>query len=308
MKGLESHVRGPGPRAIRERRRNSEMDMLMDDIRSYGMISREEERWLCFLVRNHAADDDVRAAARHRLVLANMPAVIHWARLLSRTWPGELIDLVSVGVDGLITAIDRYDQFHEGPDGGRNGATLASYAAWWIRSKIARYKILNRSIIKTTQREHYWAVKYEQFSMSMSPDEAARKAGVPKKCRHLLEAAVKFRTMSRVASGSPSHGKDGAVQYVLKEVPDVATLPPPGASDLWDEVEEFIRGLGDRERSILEYTYGLGPTGVTMKDADIGALLGMCSKNVSMTRGRIRDKIAKHVRGLEERYHGVEYT
>jgi RNA polymerase sigma factor for flagellar operon FliA len=70
------------------------------------------------------------AEERERLILVHLPLVQHIARHIRRSLPDSvsLDDLISTGVIGLISAIDRYD-------GSRN-VKLAAYAKFRIRGAI----------------------------------------------------------------------------------------------------------------------------------------------------------------------------
>ena len=78
----------------------------------------------------HDATENMTASERERLILENMPQVKLIARRIHDRVPSSisLDDLISTGVIGLISAIDRYDASH--------GVKLKTYAEYKIRGAI----------------------------------------------------------------------------------------------------------------------------------------------------------------------------
>ena len=101
-------------------------------------LSREEERRLVPLAQ--AGDK----AAFQALVQHNIRFVIQTARTFWREDGHiELDELISEGVLGLITAIQRFDI--------EAGHKLITYAVWWIRQSISSYFDRNMALVQRPQ-------------------------------------------------------------------------------------------------------------------------------------------------------------
>jgi RNA polymerase sigma-32 factor len=74
-----------------------------------------------------------------RLVMANMRLVVALAHNHCRV-QGDLLDVVQEGNRGLLVAVKRYD-----PD---RGVRFCSYAVWWIRAYMLKFRIDNWRLIK----------------------------------------------------------------------------------------------------------------------------------------------------------------
>ena len=101
-------------------------------------LAREEEQRLVPLAQ--AGDK----AAFQALVQHNVCFVISTARLYWREDGHiELDELISEGVVGLITAIERFDI--------SCGHKLITYAVWWIRQSISNYLDRNMALVRRPQ-------------------------------------------------------------------------------------------------------------------------------------------------------------
>src|SRR3569832_1336624 len=88
------------------------------DIKRYPLLSREDEHELAV---KFVESGDVDAA--RRLVTSNLRLVIKIAHEYRRAHR-ILLDLIQVGIVGLVQAVKKYDP--------HRGVKLSSYSAWWI--------------------------------------------------------------------------------------------------------------------------------------------------------------------------------
>ena len=99
------------------------LSMYLKDINKIPLLSREEEIELA----TRAAQGD--KVAKDKIVQANLRFVVNVAKKYQNHGI-DLLDLISEGNIGLITAIDRFDV--------TKGYHFISYAVWWIRQSILK--------------------------------------------------------------------------------------------------------------------------------------------------------------------------
>ena len=99
------------------------MDLYLKDINRIPLLTAEEEKKLAVEARNGSK------SAKNKLVNANLRFVV----AIAKTYQGrgfELMDLISEGNLGLMTAVDHFDV--------SKGYKFISYAVWWIRQSIQK--------------------------------------------------------------------------------------------------------------------------------------------------------------------------
>ena len=106
-----------------KRSQASILEMYLDEIGRYPLLSREEERRL----GERSASGDLEA--RHALVRANLRFVVTVARRYQHNGV-PLMDLISEGNLGLMRAAECYDV--------TRGHPFVSYAVWWVRQSILK--------------------------------------------------------------------------------------------------------------------------------------------------------------------------
>lgn len=99
------------------------LNMYLKEINRIPLLSREEETELA---KKAAAGDK---AAKDKIVRANLRFVVNVAKKYQNKGI-DLVDLISEGNIGLLTAIDRFDV--------NMGYHFISYAVWWIRQSILK--------------------------------------------------------------------------------------------------------------------------------------------------------------------------
>jgi RNA polymerase sigma-32 factor len=114
--------------------RGDSVSRYISEIRTYPMLSEEEEQELCCRWRDH---HDVGAV--HQLVGSHLRLVVKIARG-HRGYGLPPEDLIGEGHVGLMRAVCRFD-----PD---RGARFATYAVWWVRAAIQEYILHNWSLVK----------------------------------------------------------------------------------------------------------------------------------------------------------------
>ena len=130
-----------------------------------------EQRRLTGLYRKTRSPD-----LERKLVEANLRLVIKIARQLDRSGGRQLDDLVQEGAIGLMIAIRRFDP--------SKGASLSTYAAFWIRAFVMRHIMENVRLMRVVRTR---AERAAFFRGSIATDEVSFDATVPRPSRSLKE-------------------------------------------------------------------------------------------------------------------------
>jgi RNA polymerase primary sigma factor len=270
-----------------EDREQSNMDIYLREIGQVELLSPEEEVALARRVR--AGD----AEARDRLIRANLRLVVAIAKEYAKIGL-PLLDLISEGNIGLMTAAERFDP--------EKGAKFSTYAAWWIKQRIRRalrdqgktIRLPAHLADKLMRMRRARADLYGELQREPSAEEVAERIGEPER------TVRKWMELSRdtVSLDQPAGDGDGK-DTVADHVADTRTEDAGAGMDnrqLLEEMHGHLRDLPQRERFILERRYGLDgqPAGSL---EEVGAQLGI-------TRERVRQLQTAAIEHLHERMMG----
>ncbi len=125
----------------------------LTEISNYKLLTREQEKELGILVREH---DDNEAA--FRLVTSNLRLVVKIALEFQRVWMQNLLDLIQEGNIGLMQAVKKFDPY--------KNVKFSYYASFWIKAYILKFIMDNWRLVKigTTQgqRKLFFKLKKEK--------------------------------------------------------------------------------------------------------------------------------------------------
>jgi RNA polymerase sigma-32 factor len=146
--------------------RRDPLQLYIDEIRRYPLLSREQEHELAV---KYAQTGDMEAA--RQLVTANLRLVVKIAHEYRRAHR-NLLDLVQEGNLGLVQAVKKYDPYR--------GVKLSSYAAWWIRAYMLKFILNNWRLVKigTTQaqRKLFFNLRKEKDKLEAMGFDTSSKA------------------------------------------------------------------------------------------------------------------------------------
>ena len=243
------------------------------------------------LWRRYKADGDTRA--RERLVLAYSPLVKYVAGRTAAGLPPhvEEADLISYGLVGLISAIERFDlgreiKFETYAIMRIKGAIIDELRAmdWVPRSVRARAREIERANAKLENR----------LQRAPSDQEMADELGVALSELHDSLLAISHSSMAALDemwNVSDSSGDQVSLMDTLEDpgAPDPAKVLDMG--DLKDRIADSIARLPEREKLVIALYYY---ENLTLRE--IGEVLGVTESRISQLHTkavlRLRSKMA----------------
>jgi RNA polymerase primary sigma factor len=268
----------------------SSLDIYLNDIRRYPLLSREEELELARKVR--VGD----AKAQEKLVRSNLRFVVS----IAKKYVGNgvpLEDLINDGNVGLVKAAERFDP--------ERGFKFISYAVWWIRQSILVSVSENSRMIRMPMNRVGLAQKVTKMSRVLEQnlgrdadaEELAKELGVTKK---EVEEVTTF-SQPHLSLDQPVHDEGNESTFVDQIVDDQTESPDTGAyaDSLRRDMARALESLTDRERSILTCYYGLN--GVKPRT------LEEIGKEMGYTRERIRQIKEQAIDKLRSRPQAAQY-
>jgi RNA polymerase primary sigma factor len=241
----------------------------LEDVASSQPLSSKEEVALARRIRK----GDLKARAT--LVEANLRFVITVARDYQNQGV-PLVDLISAGNLGLITAAERFDE--------TKGFKFISYAVWWIRqailqtlaehSRIVRLPLNRVDLLRRISR--YTTTRQQETALRPQEEEIATELGIS------IEQVV-----DTMASGQRILSLDATIMPdVTQEAPDTMAL----RNSLENEIEAALETLDEREQQVIRLYFGIG--------GDRELTLEEIGSQFRLTRERVRQIKEKALRKL----------
>ncbi len=260
-------------------RESASLDKYLQEISKEEMVSAEEEVELAQLIRK----GDKKAL--ERLTRANLRFVVSVAKQYQNQGL-SLPDLINEGNLGLLKAAERFDE--------TRGFKFISYAVWWIRqsilqaiseqSRIVRLPLNQVGSVNKINRE---ISKFEQENERRpSVHEIADNIDLP---QEKIDDAMNISGRHLSVDAPFSDAEDGSLLDVLIN----EDIPPTDVSlvseSLKSEIQSALSVLNERERNVIEASYGLGMQELTLEE--IGEKYGL-------SRERVRQIKEKAIRKL----------
>lgn len=243
-----------------------------------------------------SVDDEVELSQRIRkgdrraldqLVRANLRFVVSVAKQYQNQGL-SLPDLINEGNVGLIKAAEKFDE--------TRGFKFISYAVWWIRqtilqalaeqSRIVRLPLNQVSAVNKISKA---ITKFEQeFERKPSADELAELVGeLPEKINDSLRASGRH-----VSVDAPFvEGEENSLLDVMVNTDSPMADRALVKESLSTEIDRALNMLSEREKQIVEYSFGINHQEMTLEE--IGEQFGL-------TRERVRQIREKAIRKLRQ--------
>ena len=233
------------------------------------LLTRQQEIELATKIKQ--GDRDARAL----MINSNLRLVVTIAQDYSNLGL-PLLDVISEGNVGLMTAIDRFDP--------AKGAKLSTYASWWIRQAIKRALSNQAKTIRLPVHLGDKILKMRRVAFQMSEelgreptdDEFAEEIGITsEKISQLKTIAI------RPASLDAPMGNDEQNEFGESVADEEAGTPFEllRDKDLQTEVGGLLDKLDDREKKIISQRFGFeGGKRKTLQE--IGRRLGVSRERI----------------------------
>lgn len=263
-------------------RENQSVERYFTEISREERITAQEEVSLAQKIRQ--GDQ----AALDKLVRCNLRFVISVAKKY-RHQGLSLPDLIGEGNLGLIKAARRFDE--------TRGFKFISFAVWWIRQTIIAAILENARVIRLpaskvgeiTKINKAAAALEQQLLRPPAPIQIAEYLALPEqKILDALHAAPWTATLDGPL------GDDGYALADQIASPGNAADGPLMAESFRQEIGRLLSALSQRERHIIELTYGL-TGGLEMCPADISPHTGLSTERVRQIRNEAMGKLKERI-------------
>ena len=259
--------------------RNDTLDKYLQEISREPLVNVDEEVELAQRIRQ---GDRV---ALERLVKANLRFVVSVAKQYQNQGL-SLPDIINEGNLGLIKAAEKFDE--------TRGFKFISYAVWWIRQSILQALAEQSRIVRlplnqvgSLNKINKAFSKFEQENERRpSPEELSEELDIqPEKIADTLRVSGRHVSMDAPFAD----GEENSLLDVLVNTDSPNADRALINESLSTEVERVLSTLGDRERDIIRYFFGIGVQELTLEE--IGERFGL-------TRERVRQIKEKAIRRL----------
>ena len=260
-------------------RESAALEKYLQEISKETMISAEEEVELAQRIKK----GDQKAL--ERLTKANLRFVVSVAKQYQNQGL-SLPDLINEGNLGLLKAAERFDE--------TRGFKFISYAVWWIRqsilqaiseqSRIVRLPLNQVGSVNKINRE---INRFEQLNERRpSVDEIAEKVDLP---QDKIDDAMNINGHQVSVDAPFVEGEDNSLLDVMANDDAPMADKELVAESLKSEIQTALNALNERERNVVEASYGINQPELTLEE--IGSKFGL-------TRERVRQIKEKAIRKL----------
>ena len=260
-------------------RESAALEKYLQEISKETMISAEEEVELAQRIKK----GDTKAL--ERLTKANLRFVVSVAKQYQNQGL-SLPDLINEGNLGLLKAAERFDE--------TRGFKFISYAIWWIRqsilqaiseqSRIVRLPLNQVGSVNKINRE---INRFEQLNERRpSVDEIAENVDLP---QEKIDEAMAINGHQISVDAPFVEGEDNSLLDVMANSDAPLADNQLVEESLKSEIQNALSALNERERNVLEASYGINQPELTLEE--IGTKFGL-------TRERVRQIKEKAIRKL----------
>lgn len=261
---------------------NGALSMYLRDIEKIPLIGREEEYDLAIKAKNGDA------AARERLVNGNLRFVVSIAKQFQgRGLP--LIDLISEGNVGLLTAIDKFEP--------EKGYHFISYAVWWIRQSILKAIGEKSRMIRLPMNKSADLIQILQAKSNLEKngyDDASIEA-IAAECgmseSDVLEIMQIARDVSSLDAPVGSEEDTSFGEFIESDDPKPEDVVMDEA--LKNSVRRILGTLSEKERGIITLRYGLD-NNEAMSLKEVGEVYNLTKERIRQIEKKVLSNLLQN--------------
>ena len=260
------------------------LGMYLKDIERIPLLGRDEEYDLAIRAKNGDA------LAREKLVNGNLRFVVSIAKQFqNRGLP--LIDLISEGNIGLLTAIDKFEP--------EKGYHFISYAVWWIRQSILKAigeksRMIRLPMNKSADLIQILNAKNKienETSDDASIEDIARECGMePSDVLDLMQIA---RDVSSLDAPLGTEEDTSFGDFIESDEPRPEDYVMDKA--MKSSVNKILASLPEKERGIIRLRFGLD-NNEAMSLKEVGEIYHLTKERIR----QIEKKVLSNLRSDEE--------
>lgn len=263
-------------------RENFALDKYLQEINQEPLLTIEEEIELA----NKIKEGDKKAL--DKLTKANLRFVVSVAKQYQHQGLG-LLDLINEGNIGLIKAAEKFD--------ATRGFKFISYAVWWIRQSIMQ-ALADKSRLVRLPLNQVGAVNQINKASSKFEQEFERRPSIDE-----ISDGTKM-SQDKISDALKSYSRHVSMDAPLSEGSNtglIDLMPGNENSDLDDlflleslkeELRLALNILNDRERFVVEASFGINQPELTMQE--IGDKQGLTRERVRQIKTKALRKLRKN--------------
>ena len=261
---------------------NGALSMYLKDIEKIPLIGRDEEYELAMRAKNGDS------AARERLVNGNLRFVVSIAKQFQgRGLP--LIDLISEGNIGLITAIDKFEP--------EKGYHFISYAVWWIRQSILKAIGEKSRMIRLPMNKSADLIQILQAKSNLEKngyDDASIEA-IAAECGMDAQDVIEIMQIARDVSSLDAPVKSEEDTSVGDFIESDEPRPEEVVMDeaLKNSVRKIMGTLSEKERGIITLRFGLG-NNEAMSLKEVGEIYNLTKERIRQIEKKVLNNLLEN--------------
>ena len=261
---------------------NGALSMYLKDIEKIPLIGRDEEYDLAIRAKNGDA------AARERLVNGNLRFVVSIAKQFQgRGLP--LIDLISEGNIGLLTAIDKFEP--------EKGYHFISYAVWWIRQAILKAIGEKSRMIRLPMNKSADLIQILQAKSNLEKngyDDASVEA-IAAECgmdaQDVLEIMQIARDVSSLDAPVNSEEDTSFGDFIESDEPRPEEVVMDEA--LKNSVRKILGTLSEKERGIITLRFGLD-NNKALRLKEVGEIYNLTKERIRQIEKKVLSNLLEN--------------
>ena len=261
---------------------NGALSMYLKDIEKIPLIGRDEEYELAMRAKNGDS------AARERLVNGNLRFVVSIAKQFQgRGLP--LIDLISEGNIGLITAIDKFEP--------EKGYHFISSAVWWIRQSILKAIGEKSRMIRLPMNKSADLIQILQAKSNLEKngyDDASIEA-IAAECgmdaQDVIEIMQIARDVSSLDAPVNSEEDTSVGDFIESDEPRPEEVVMDEA--LKNSVRKILGTLSEKERGIITLRFGLD-NNEAMSLKEVGEIYNLTKERIRQIEKKVLNNLLEN--------------